>query len=421
MQRPVLDPGTPGAAPPRARRPRDPRIDAFRGLALVVILIDHIPGNPYEHFTIRNFGFSDAAEAFFLMSGVAAGIAYSGRFLPAERAANGLVPAVLPMWKRAWTLYIVHLFLSAWAIAIFVAGRRIFDMPSLLTLNNLRAVFNKTEAALFGIPALTHQIGYVNILPAYSALLFFAPLAIMIGLRRPWLMMAISIAIWFFCGMWRINFPSYPNTGGWFFNPLTWQIIFVTGLLTGMAARRGERFVPKSRGVFAVTLGFLILSFAWRHIPPLGDFLNHQLARLGAIGVPFNIVSHDKPYVALPRLLHILSLAYVLSCLGWVHAAAGSRLMAPLRLLGRHGLLVFSTGTLVSLVFQVLMNAGDRAPWLGLTLPPAGIAVMFVAAWLAASPAERAEFGGRDTGTDASGAAQPRRGIATSGIAGGER
>ena len=47
------------------RRPRDPRIDAFRGLALVMIFIDHMPGNPYEHYTLRNWGFSDAAEAFF--------------------------------------------------------------------------------------------------------------------------------------------------------------------------------------------------------------------------------------------------------------------------------------------------------------------------------------------------------------------
>ena len=58
-------------------RPRDPRIDAFRGLALMMILIDHMPGNPWEEVTVRNIGFSDAAEAFFVMSGIAAGIAYS--------------------------------------------------------------------------------------------------------------------------------------------------------------------------------------------------------------------------------------------------------------------------------------------------------------------------------------------------------
>lgn len=58
---------------PAAKRERDPRIDAFRGLALLMIFVDHVPGNPYEYLTIRNLGFSDAAEAFFIMSGIAAG------------------------------------------------------------------------------------------------------------------------------------------------------------------------------------------------------------------------------------------------------------------------------------------------------------------------------------------------------------
>ncbi|MEN9060232.1 OpgC domain-containing protein [Ponticoccus litoralis] len=81
------------------RRPRDPRIDAFRGLALAMIFIDHVPGNPYEAWTLRNWGFSDAAEAFFVMSGVAAGIAYSARF--ETRDQTGLWPAMAPLWSRA--------------------------------------------------------------------------------------------------------------------------------------------------------------------------------------------------------------------------------------------------------------------------------------------------------------------------------
>ena len=56
---------------------RDPRLDVFRGLCLVMIFINHVPGNVLEAFTNRNFGFSDAAEGFVFMSGVAAGLAYS--------------------------------------------------------------------------------------------------------------------------------------------------------------------------------------------------------------------------------------------------------------------------------------------------------------------------------------------------------
>ena len=54
---------------------RDARLDMFRGLALVMIFINHVPGTFYETLTSRNFGFSDAAEAFVFMSGLAAGLA----------------------------------------------------------------------------------------------------------------------------------------------------------------------------------------------------------------------------------------------------------------------------------------------------------------------------------------------------------
>jgi hypothetical protein len=43
---------------------RDLRIDLFRGLALYMVVVDHIGGDPLGKFTYRVFGFSDAAEIF---------------------------------------------------------------------------------------------------------------------------------------------------------------------------------------------------------------------------------------------------------------------------------------------------------------------------------------------------------------------
>ena len=47
-----------------AKPERDTRIDVLRALALLTIFVDHVPGTPFEHLTYKNFGFSDAAEAF---------------------------------------------------------------------------------------------------------------------------------------------------------------------------------------------------------------------------------------------------------------------------------------------------------------------------------------------------------------------
>ncbi len=47
-----------------AGRARELRLDLFRGLALWLIFIDHVSPDILTWFTIRNYGFSDAAEIF---------------------------------------------------------------------------------------------------------------------------------------------------------------------------------------------------------------------------------------------------------------------------------------------------------------------------------------------------------------------
>ncbi len=117
---------------------RDARLDMFRGLALVMIFINHVPGNFYENLTSRNFGFSDAAEAFVFMSGLAAGLAYSGRF-----ATGPLWPAIARVWARARHLYFVHLTITMLALAIFAAAAAWFGLYQVLESNNIAPLFQQ--------------------------------------------------------------------------------------------------------------------------------------------------------------------------------------------------------------------------------------------------------------------------------------
>ena len=59
------------AAPPAAGE-RELRLDLFRGLALWLIFIDHLSPDLLSWFTIRSYGFSDAAEIFIFISGYTA-------------------------------------------------------------------------------------------------------------------------------------------------------------------------------------------------------------------------------------------------------------------------------------------------------------------------------------------------------------
>lgn len=319
---------------------RDPRLDVLRGLALVMIFINHVPGNAYEHLTSRNFGFSDAAEAFVLMSGIATGLAYSAGFsrLP-------FAEATLRVWRRARKLYFVHLLAIALAVLIIAAGFHGFGTEELAKGLNFLPFAQEPAAATIGTVTLGHQLGYFNILPLYVVLLLAAPALIVIGQRSLAAMVGVSMLIWVLAGTFRLNLPNYPNAGGWFFNPLAWQFLFVIGLAAGMALKRGQTPAPYRGWLFGLALAYLAFSLVWTWL---------RLGGLpGGAHVPFFIGSFDKSFLPLPRLLHILALAYVIANLDWVARLCRSWAVAPLDLFGRNSLPVFAAGSVIAVAFQV--------------------------------------------------------------------
>src|SRR3954447_26148486 len=85
---------------------RDLRLDLFRGMGLWMIFLDHIPDDVVSWLTLRNYGFSDAAEFFVFISGYLVGFIY------APIVAGGLFFAALKrLWKRAAEMYVAHIML----------------------------------------------------------------------------------------------------------------------------------------------------------------------------------------------------------------------------------------------------------------------------------------------------------------------
>src|SRR5579862_7671293 len=82
---------------------RELRLDLFRGLALWLIFIDHLPQNLLTWLTIRNYGFSDATEIFIFISGYTASFVY-GRAMRDV----GVVVATARILRRVWQIYVAH-------------------------------------------------------------------------------------------------------------------------------------------------------------------------------------------------------------------------------------------------------------------------------------------------------------------------
>ncbi|MDR0808801.1 MAG: OpgC domain-containing protein [Gemmobacter sp.] len=374
--------GSDAAVPQAVRVPsiRDPRLDVFRGLCLVMIFINHTPGTVFEHFTSRNFGFSDAAEAFVLMSGIAAGIAY-GKYFTGPSPAS-FWAGTGRIWRRVWTLYQVHIVTTVMALGLAAATAYFFGGFEAMQRNAIRFQYQMPLQFLIGIPLLTHQIGYANILPLYAVLLFVAPLTLWAGARRPKLVMTVSVLLWLGAAMTYLNLPNFPMRGGWFFNPISWQVIFTLGLLSGLAMRRGERFVPRSGWLLAICIAWLLFALLAARNRTVSEALGHTLHLTSEyLHVHWIFVAFDKTYLALPRLSHALALAYVLANWPLVRRLCATRGVAPFALLGRHGLAVFGLGVVLCYGANGAKLMAPPSLALDSALIGGGVALMMMLAW----------------------------------------
>ena len=368
----------PSIPPPSIPSTRDPRLDVFRGLCLVMIFINHVPGNAYEDWTSRNFGFSDAAEGFVLMSGVAAGLAYSADFRDRSmRLWSGLAR----VWRRVWTLYLVHILTTFAALAAAAAVALWLGNSESLFENQMKWIWQDPLRTFVGLILLTHQFGYVNILPLYLALLAASPLLLYAAWRRPLWLMAASVLLWLAAGIWRLGPPNFPSSGTWFFNPLTWQVIFVTGLLTGVALKEGRRLVPVRRWLQIVTGIVLLYAALSAQIPAVSKMTGNTLWFIReTLHLPWNLTAFDKTYVTAPRLLHILALAYFLSTFPAIRRACASRLAAPFELLGRQALPVFALGSVLCIGLQGIKHVTGDSLLADTLLIAGGLALQFALA-----------------------------------------
>src|SRR3989475_12816659 len=87
---------------------RDLRLDLFRGIALWLIFLDHIPSNLVAWATIRNYGFSDATEIFVFVSGYTAAFVYGK-----EMHERGFMIAGAHILRRGLQNYLAPGFLFA--------------------------------------------------------------------------------------------------------------------------------------------------------------------------------------------------------------------------------------------------------------------------------------------------------------------
>ncbi|WP_442754629.1 OpgC family protein [Methylocystis sp. JAN1] len=320
-------------------------IDFWRGVALVAILVNHMPGNVLGAITPRNFGFSDSAELFVFLSGVSVYLAYGEKFRSNSAAA-------VAIGRRIARLYGAHIVSTAVALALFGLANE-YTPNDLLGAEHGRATpFLDPVRGILGILTLSHQVAYFNILPLYIVLMIATPLLLALALRDRVAMLAASAAVYAGARFAGVNLPSWPEPGGWYFNPFAWQFMFALGIFCG-GALRGEG-VPFNIGALRFSQTFtiasgLVVSNVFGLAPGLVDEAGRYL-------------DWDKSQLGVARIADFITLAYAVhfSNLNW--SIKDTALFAFFALLGRNPLTIFCAGSLISALGQILAGLDLASP-----------------------------------------------------------
>jgi hypothetical protein len=326
---------------------RDLRLDFFRGLALIFIFIDHIPENVLSYFTPQAFQFYDAAEVFIFISGYTAALVY-GRTL----ARQGALYATAQILRRAWQLYVAHIFLFMIFIAEVSYTVTTFNNPMYNDEMRVADFLEEPHIAIVKALLLEFQPTFLDILPLYILLLVIFPV-ILLGLRLRLLLVLIpSFLVYAVVQATDVSVPAYPQGHVWFFNPLAWQFLFVAGAALGLGETQSGRQVhpggaPLLVAIVIAAVG-LVIKLSWTIHGVWDPFPGLFLKELWPV---------NKNNLSLIRLVPFFATVFIVGTLAAPNAKfLRSSLATPLIRCGQQSLEVFCFGILLSALGHFLLS-----------------------------------------------------------------
>ena len=352
------------AAP--AATERDLRLDLFRGIALWLIFLDHIPENVVNWFTIRNYGFSDATEIFIFISGYTAAFVY-GRAMR-ER---GFLIAGARILRRAWQIYVAHIFLFTIFMAEIAYVAATFDNPLYAEEMNILDFLKQPDVTIFQALLLKFKPVNMDVLPLYIVLLLLFPPALALLMWQPAFALAASALLYVLTWTFDWNLPAYPN-GVWFFNPFAWQLLFVFGAWCALGGAKRLAPVLQSRAILAIAIAYLVFAFVialtW-YVEPLGRLVPNWLSEW--------MYPIDKTNLDVLRFAHFLALAAVTvrfvprdwPGLKWP-------ILQPAIRCGQHSLEIFCLGVFLAFAGQFIIGEYSGGPLVQIAISLTGIIIM---------------------------------------------
>jgi hypothetical protein len=351
----------------------DARLYLTLGIANWSVFVDHIPNNVVNLLTLRNFGFSGAADLFVFVVGYGVAVIY-GR-IALER---GYLVAATRIFRRVWRLYAAYvvLFVIYIATIAYVASQSM--APEIIHQYNISGILEHPLRILVRGLVLQEEPLNLDLLQLMIPLMAFFPLALWGLLRRPNVTLAASVALYLAARWFDWNFRVYPDQE-WTFNPLCWQMLMVLGgwfAVTG-ASGRALRDMPWLRILAGTYLVFAMVVTLLRHSPQLSHYLPDLLLA--------GIAPTDKENLAPYRVVHFLALAFLATHL--IPADHPGLSLKPLQAVIRSGeewLAVFCVGVFLSFAGHLILITSANLVAMQIVVSLAGFAAMTAVAYYVA-------------------------------------
>jgi hypothetical protein len=351
---------------------RELRLDLFRGLALWLIFIDHLPTNILTWFTIRNYGFSDATEIFIFISGYTAAFVYGRAMF--ER---GFVVATARILKRVWQIYVAHVFLFTIFLAEISYVATHFENPLYAEEMGILDFLKQPDVTIVQALLLKFRPVNMDVLPLYIVLMLFLPLILWLMERRPDVTLGLSVLLYALTWQFDWYLSAYPN-GIWAFNPFAWQLLFVFGAWCALGGAKRMSRVLSSPVTMWICLLYLLAAFwvtlTW-HIPQI----HHLMPRL----IEQWMYPITKTDLDVLRFAHFLALAAItVRFLPKDWSGLKSRWLRPLILCGQHSLEIFCLGVFLAFAGHFVLAEVSGGAGMHFVISISGIVIMSAAAWL---------------------------------------
>lgn len=331
-------------------------LDFLRGVALLVVLIDHIEARGgvrlISTWTPISLGFSDGAEAFVFLSGLVFGMVGSRRL---ERHGYSFVQKNV-LW-RSLLIYVTFL-AATWAVTLIAILWGAYS-PSLARLVD---VGDGALSPLLWSFTLCFQPYCLEILAFYVVLMPFAASLLWLYRRNRYVAFGLSLGLYVAARNFAwLELPRFPWDGReWYFNPFAWQLVFLLGLAASQIDFRavGSRLTR----MIALCLAVAVLAWGLRVQWSTGNL--PELELLGDDWSDWLTGWREKSRPHPLRLLHFVCFAYVLA---WVLPNSTSRFWrsawtAPISKAGQHSLQVYAFGVVAMYLCFPLLDA-FRGDW----------------------------------------------------------